>query len=163
MTIRLEKDDWIPLLEKAGVAATLTTVAGYLPTITELRTDLNRFCADHDVALRDFNDRQIQELVADLVQAGKLVSPRITGGSNVAGVERAPAPTGIGISDGNVWVTPPGENYVLRFYVNGELKLTLTDYYLTSLASIGAGPGDTVQVCRVVDGVVGWWTAAAVP
>jgi len=162
MTIRLEKDDWIPLLEKAGVAATLTTVADYLPTIAELRTDLNRFCADHDVALRDFNDRQIQELVADLVTAGKLVSPRITGGSNVEGVERAPAPSGIGISGGNVWVTPPGESYTLRFYVNGELKATLTDYYITSLESIGAESGDTVQVCQVVEGVVGWMTSAAV-
>ena len=27
----------------------------------------------------------------------------------------------------------------------------------------GAGSGDTVQICRVVEGVVGWTTSAAVP
>jgi hypothetical protein len=54
-------------------------------------------------------------------------------------------------------VTPPGEAYVLRFYTNGIHKLTLTYYYITDLASIGAVAGDIVQVARVVDGVVGWW------
>jgi hypothetical protein len=163
MTITLERDDWIPLLELAGVAATLTDVSRYLPTIDELRIDLNRFCIDNGIELQDFSDAQIQQLVSDLVLAEKLVGSDIAEGSNVAGIERAAAPTGLGIAGGNVWVTPPEGSYVLRFYTNGTLATTLTDYYITSLESIGAESGDVVQVCRVVDGVVGWMTSAAVP
>ena len=43
-----------------------------------------------------------------------------------------------------------------------ELKQVLTDYYITDLASLGAVSGDVVQICQVVEGVVGWWSHAEV-
>jgi len=93
MTITLERDDWIPLLENAGVAVMLTDVARYHPTIDDLRTDLNRFCIDNGIEMQGFSPAQIQQLVADLVLAGKLVGSEIAEGSNVEGIERAAAPS----------------------------------------------------------------------
>ena len=172
MTITLERDDWIPLLEKAGVAAMLIDVARYLPTIDELRTDLNRFCIDNGIEMQGFSDTQIQQLVADLVGAGKLVGSKIAEGSNVPPIERAAAPTASIQGGTQAWVSLSGleRPFVVRWYVNGALKASQlipegnSDASVSkTLAVLGAGSGDTVQICRVVDGVVGWTTSAAVP
>jgi len=171
MTITLERDDWTPLLEKAGVAAMLTGVARYLPTIDELRPDLNRFCIDNGIEMQGFGDTQIQQLVADLVLAGKLVGSKIAGGSNVEGIERAAAPAA-GISGTSVFAVIEGleRPFDVRFYLNGVLKVTNSipvgnnnANSGTTTTALGAGSGDTVQICRVVGGVVGWMTSAAVP
>jgi hypothetical protein len=60
--------------------------------------------------------------------------------------------------------------------VNGIHKLTLNNYYITSLASIGAVSGDVVAIAQVATadvldgetvvtpaGTVGWWATATVP
>jgi len=181
MTITLERDDWIPLLENAGVAVMLTDVARYLPTIDDLRTDLNRFCIDNGIEMQGFSPAQIQPLVADLVLAGKLVGSEIAEGSNVEGIERAAAPTASIQGGTQVWVSLSGleRPFDVRFYVNGVLKATTeipaentNASTSTALSVLGAEPGDVVQVCRVVPvivdeeevgHVVGWMTSAAVP
>jgi hypothetical protein len=93
--------------------------------------------------------------LADVKGSGMM--PDIATESLPEPIIRPSAPTGMGCANGNVWVTPPGGVYVLRFYVNGEHKSTMPDYYITSLESIGAVPGDIVQVCQVIDNVPGWW------
>lgn len=77
---------------------------------------------------------------------------------------RPPAPSGMGCNQGgNVWVTPPAEPYILRFYVNGNYKLSFNNYNTTSLESLGAVSSDIVQICQVTDGIVGWWARKEVP
>ena len=91
-------------------------------------------------------------------------------GSNVQAASRPVSVGGIGLGSGNVWFSSyGGETWgethntgIFRFYVNGELKQVLTDYYITDLASLGAVSGDVVQICQVVEGVVGWWSHAEV-
>jgi hypothetical protein len=78
-------------------------------------------------------------------------------------VLRPAAPTGIGVGNGNVWANFVGTTYTARFYVNGTHKLTMQDYYITDLASIGAVSGDTVQLCQVTAGVPGWFSRIKVP
>lgn len=168
MTVMMVRDDMNSLLEVYDVEDGLKDLAEYLPTIDRLKYFLDEFCADRpDLKMAGFSTAMVEQLVADLVLAGKLVGSDIAEGSNVEGIERAAAPSGVGINAENVWVTPPGETYTLRFYVNGELKETYNDYYITSLESLGAESGDTIQICQVVvdevTGVVtvGWMTSAA--
>lgn len=158
--IRLCRDDIVPRAVDAGIIATLATfaaqnksddeVVGYLETLGDPQ---------------NLTWAQVKEVLADAVLAGLSGADTIKlyGDSLPEGTARAAAPSGIGCAGGNVWVTPPGESYVLRFYVDGVLKTTLMNYYITSLSSIQAGPGDVVQICQVVGGVVGWWTRIAVP
>ncbi len=49
----------------------------------------------------------------------------------------------------------------MRWMVNGTVKLErehdLTANRTATVAELGAVAGDTVQVCVVEDGIVGWW------
>jgi hypothetical protein len=146
---RFQRDDIIPMLRDDGIAATLAPwIAGNASE--EFVSELIQM--KHSVILLH---AQIRQVIADLAGVGALEGIDVIDLPN--SIDRPAAPTGIGCAGGNVWVTPPGTNYVLRFYVNGVHKSTLTDYYITDLASIGAVVGDVIQVAEVIAGVVGWW------
>lgn len=159
----LVRDDFVPYLDHLGVAARLDMLASENVPMVDLICHLKVWAWELGVRLDGLDGYQVEHLVADLALANKLEIASLVEGGAWPGVARASAPSGIGIGSGNVWANPPGETYVLRFYTNGELKTKLTDYYITSLESIGASSGDTVQICQVVDGVVGWWTSKTVP
>jgi hypothetical protein len=146
---RFSMDDLIPMLVDDGIALTLAPWLKFNPTEAWLTEAIQM---THSVILLT---GQMRQLIADLAAHGSIEGVDVAGLPSA--IERAAAPTGIGCAGGNVWVTPPGDAYTLRFYVNGEHKITLPDYYITSLESIGAVTGDVVQVCQVVDGVPGWW------
>ena len=150
-------------MESYGMADVLESLAAQNAPIDKAIHVIEWEMSQAGIHLSDISESHIEHLVADLVASGKLTGAEIALGSNVEATARAVAPSGIGCANGNVWVTPPGESYALRFYVNGQLKTTLTNYYITDLASIGAVSGDTVQVAQVVGGVVGWWASKAVP
>ena len=152
---RFSRDDLVPMLKDDGVAATL---APWLRSNASEEFLRELIQIEHSVVLLT---GQLRQLIADLAAGGFLPGADVTG--LPAAITVTPAPTGIGCANGNVWVNGPGETYVLRFYCNGVYKLTLTNYYITDLASIGATSGDVVQVCQVVDGVPGWWSRITVP
>ena len=159
----IARDDLIPLMESYGMAAILEDLAAQNAPIEKAIRVIEWEMSQAGIHLSDISECRIEHLVADLLAAGKLTGSEIALGSNVEATARAAAPSGIGVGNGNVWVTPPGESYALRFYVNGQLKTTLTNYYITDLASIGSISGNTVQVAQVVEGVVGWWARILVP
>jgi hypothetical protein len=149
LEIRYQRDDIIPMLRDDGIA---NTIAPYIANNASEEFLSELIQMEHSVILLH---AQIRQIIADLAGVGAL--PGIDCIDLPNPIERPTAPTGIGCSGGNIWVTPPGETYFLRLYVNGEYKLTLTDYYITDLVSIGAVAGDVIQVAQVVDGIVGWW------
>lgn len=153
---RYSRDDLIPSLRDAGIAADVRewiTANASQEFLTEL------IQIKHGIILLT---AQLRQLISDLQSVGDLEGANVE--SLPVPIVRPAAPGGIGIGNGNVWANPPSESYQFRFYVNGEHKLTLTDYYITDLASIGAVSGDVVQIAVVSDdGVVGWWARKAVP
>lgn len=159
-TIRLMNDDLVPLLRDAGISEILETwITKNAPedVLTWILSNWSGY---------DLSSLQIRQLIADLKEAGALPRATISGDSLPDPIERLSVPTGVGIAaGGNVWCTPPEGSYTIRFYVNGVLKTTLNDYYITSLESIGAVPGDVVQLCFVSPeaGIVGWWAQKVVP
>jgi len=114
---------------------------------------------------------QFKQFISDVVAKGELTTLILEGDTWPATTVRPVAVSGLGIDADNVWfgsyggvVWGAGHNTgTFRFYVNGVLKIVLTDYYITSLESIGAEQGDTIQICQVTDGVVGWWASINVP
>ena len=160
--IIIVRDDLITYLESEGISTLIESLADLNTPIADFLCEVKVWGRNKGISLAGMDAYQVERLIADLDGAGKLANATLIEGSNVVAVSRAAAPSGIGIGSGNVWVTPPEGSYVLRFYVNGVLKTTLTDYYITDLATIGAVSGDTVQVCRVVDGIPGWWARIAV-
>lgn len=167
--IRLVPRHLIPLLEWHDVEVMLAALANYNPDIDRILSAIDEFCADHDIKLRNLTSAMVQQLISDLVEADRLTEAVITEGSSVPPITRADAPSGVGITSENVWVTPPGETYILWFFVNGVYKLPRTNYYITSLASLGAESGDVIQIASVIIDeetgavTVGWMTSAAVP
>jgi len=154
-TTRYNNDDIVPMLRDSGVAATL---APWLRKNASEEFLIELIQIEHSIVLLT---RQIRQLLADLKAVGDMPSIDVAELPNP--IARAAPPSGIGINVENVWVSIPEGSYTLRFYVNSELKLTMPDYYITSLASIGAVSGDVVQVCQVVDGIPGWWARITIP
>ena len=152
---RYYRDDIIPMLRDAGIATTLTPWLKYNVSEEFLRELVQM---EHGIIILS---SQLRSLVSDLKEVGALEGADVE--SLPLPIIRPAVPTGIGCAGGNVWVTPPGETYILRFYVNGIHKLTMNDYYITSLESIGAVAGDVVQVGIVaLEGTVGWWARITV-
>jgi hypothetical protein len=151
------------MLHDSGIATTLTPWIKRNATL-EFITELIQM--EYGIVLLP---SQLRQTIADLKFTGALEAADVEGLPGA--VVRPAAPTGIGVGTGNVWITPPGEVYNIRFYVNGTHKLTMNDYYITSLESIGAVAGDVVQVAivSIVEvpggpvGTVGWWARIAVP
>ena len=157
--VRITDDDLIPRIRDAGVASVLKTWLS-----KNCPEDVLLWIVSNSVAT-DLNRMQLFQIIAELKYVGELPQADISG-DNLPNVGTRPAvPSGIGCSGGNVWVTPPSGSYTLRFYVNGALKLTSPDYYITTLDSIGAVVGDVVQICQITADTVpvcGWWARIVV-
>ena len=101
---------------------------------------------------------QIMQIIADYVGAGNSTTLSVEGDTLPEATTRAPAPSSPGTNGINVWFTPPSPlTGTWRFYCNGSLKRVVTDYNMASVDELGAHTGDIIQICRVVDGVIGWW------
>lgn len=168
--ITIVRDDLVPYLESEGVVALIEELAALNTPITDFICELKVWGRSKGISLAGIDAYQIERLFADLVGSGKLSSASLIEGSNVQAASRPVSVGGIGLGSGNVWFSSyGGETWgethntgIFRFYVNGELKQVLTDYYITDLASLGAVSGDIIQICQVVGGVVGWWGHAEV-
>ena len=156
--IRLTLDDFIPRMRDMEVASQLVEWAKANTPPEALLIAFDTWASMNNVTWTE-----IKWLIADLIAAGVLPQVAVSGENLPNGRVRPSAPTGIGINGTSVWATPPEGSYVFRFYVNGELKLVQPDYYITTLETIGAMPGDIVQICKVSEGLVGWWSRIAVP
>jgi hypothetical protein len=146
---RYPRDDLIPFLRDDGISDNL---AHWLGKNASQEFLIELIQMEHSVILLT---AQLRQVIADLCEIGELDGASIEG--LPLPVIRPSAPAGIGCSGGNVWVSPSGEVYTLRFYRNGEHKLSMENYYITDLATLGAVAGDIVQVCQVTEGVPGWW------
>ena len=157
--IRICRDDIIPRAVDAGILTTLNDYAAQNKTDEEVEEYLATLGDPEKLTWA-----QVKEVLADAALAGMAAASTIQLYGDILpdGTVRLAAPAGLGVGSGNVWVTPPEGSYSLRFYVNGVLKTTLTNYNVTDLATLGAGSGDIIQVCRVAAGVVGWWARITV-
>lgn len=160
--IRITTDDIIPRLRDMGVA---TQLNNWIPK--NCPEEVLRWIIS-EWANIDINLLQLKQLIAELRLVNDIPQASSSGDALPVVEARPSAPTGIGCGSGNVWANPPGETYTFRFYTNGILKTTLTNYYITDLASIGAVSGDTVQICTTGtdlngDTLCGWWAKIVVP
>lgn len=157
--IRIIRDDLVPLLaDNTEILDRTVALCQKNCPIDVLLWELEDLSG-----LRNLTWDEVKQFISDSMNAGLMVGIDLSGDTMPTAISRAAAPSGIGCAGGNVWVTPPGETYSLRFYRNGEYKLSMENYYITSLESLDAVSGDVVQICRVVGGVVGWWARIAVP
>jgi hypothetical protein len=177
--IRISSDDLIPRLENAGIAAIISQYAKKSIPQDVLLWLVNDYIAEKIGITLTWE--QLLFAMADLVSAGYLVAPQMFGTSLPTPSGRVQAVGLTGVSNTSVWFSeyegiawgagdpladPPVEPHdtgTFRFYVNGVLKTTLTDYYIADLATIGATTGDKVQMCEVKDGLVGWFAEVTVP
>lgn len=154
----LLSDDWIPRLKDGGGDALIESVAPSAYQGSMLIQKLNEF---NDTGII-VNIEMLAQYLADRYLAGEMIGVIITGGPEATGTERYDAPTGIGQDENGIWFSTPdtGTEYV-RWYVNGQRKIErqqdLASNRSATLAELGAGSGDVVQVCVVAGGVVGWW------
>ena len=159
----LVRDDLVPLLESYGLSALITELAERNICVSDLICEIKVWSRKLGFTLSGLDEFQVAHIISDLVGSGKIQSISLLESNVFDPVERLAAPSGIGCNSENVWATQPGDHYKFRFYVNGIKKLEMEDYYITSLSSIGATSGDTVQIGMVSeDGVVGWWASKLV-
>ena len=174
MTIRLEDRAMIPKFELAGVATRLNSLENYNATIEDIRWELDKFSIEKRLGFSGLDDIQIQQMISDLQDAGKL-RLTIRGGSNVLALPRPAALAG-GISGDSVFATISGieRPFEVWIFLNGVRKVVNVipegnspATAGTTKTAIGAVSGDVVSWARVVevDGVtvVGWMASAAVP
>lgn len=171
--IRSQRDDYIPMLESYGIANLIEQdLTPYNAPMEAISFEIHKFIEINKLSLIDLTEAQIEQLYSDLANAGKLPKTLLFGGSNPTPKERpvAVGATGCSASDvwfsqyeGAAWDEATHHTGTFRFYKNGVLMATLTDYYITSLASLAAVSGDTIQISQVKDGVAGWWTKVTVP
>lgn len=157
--VRITRDDLIPMMaDNAAIVAKVIELCRKNCPI-----DVISWALSDILGIRDITWDEIKQFIADAKALGILPEVTISGDALPAAIIRSAKVSGMGCANGNVWCTPPNESYTLRFYVNGVFKLAMQDYYITSLESIGAVPGDIVQIGRVVDDVSGWWNRITVP
>ncbi len=167
----IARDDLTPMLESYGVVSIINDLATQNASATRARTVIEWEMSKCGINITELSQHQLEILVIDLKTAGKLDNASATEGGTWDGVVRPVAVSGLGIGGGNVWFGGyEGQTWseshntgTFRFYVNGELKQTLTNYYITDLVSLGAISGDIVQICQVSNGIVGWWKSISVP
>ena len=181
MVEKVVRDDYVPELEYHGIAAKIDELSGKHISIEDFICHIRVFAYDHGMgSLHGFDLYQVEHLIADLGAAGKLKTARMIEGSNAQADNRPVAVSGIGITSEAVWFgtyeglewkdTEPQHNTgVFRFYLNGELAVTQTNYYRTTFSEIEAAlgrvpvAGDKIQIAQVVNGIVGWWNSISVP
>jgi len=156
-SISLHTDDFVPRMLSSSILDDIESFCIPSKTPDQIQTYLTSlgYAVTWD---------QFKQFVADIVAKGELTTLVLEGDDWPVPTARPVAVSGLGVANGNVWFgTPSPATGTFRFYVNGVLKLVLTDYYITSLESIGAVSEDIIQICQVSGGVVGWWASINVP
>jgi len=156
--VRVSRDDLVPLMvDDDLVVAKVIELCHKNCPIDVLIWEIS------DVSgIDDLTWDELKQFIVDAKWRGLLSEVAICGDESPAAVIRSAAPSGLGIGAGNVWITPIGESYTIRWYVNGIYKITMTDYNTTSLATLDAVSGDVIQVCQIVGDIVGWWARIVV-
>ena len=155
--ISLHTDDFVPRMLSSSVMSELELYCVQSRTPEQILSWLSEkgYAVTWD---------QFRQFVSDALHKGVLTTIVIEGDNWPTPIARPAAVSGLGVANGNVWFgTPSPAVGKFRFYVNGVLKQILTDYYITELSALGAVPGDTIQICQEVNGVVGWWASIQVP
>lgn len=161
---RLGMNDLIPRLRNNGIVEKLELWSPFNWALSKILSDLLSSQSE-PLGLPDamISEDQLLQCIADLKGAGLIPNVEVWGEELPAAIIRPAAPTGLGVSAENVWFSPPEPCVgTWRFYVNGVLAATLTDYYITSRASLGCVAGDIVQICQVENGICGWWAKIVV-
>jgi hypothetical protein len=154
--ISLHTDDYIPRMLDSGMLVSLETFCA-APKST---IDVENFFQSHGYAL---NWDQIKQFLVDVIRKGEQSILQLDGDVLPTPIIRDTV-SGLGCNSSIIWFTPPSPLVgTWRFYVNGVLKQVLVDYNTSDFVTLEAVPGDTIQVCKVTDGVVGWWAQVVVP
>jgi hypothetical protein len=157
--VRVSRDDLVPLMvdDALVVAKTIELCHKNCPV------DVMIWEISDVSGIDDLTWDELKQFIVDAQEIELLAEVAIAGDELPAAIIRSAAPSGLGVGSGNVWITPIGESYTIRWYVNGIYKMTMNNYNLITLSEIGAISGDIVQVAQVVDDVVGWWSRIVVP
>lgn len=155
----LIRNDWIPRQEDMGLDLYITSIAPQALVGRELELALQE---------SSLSIEMLAQYLADRHTAGELLDIELVDGPVVTGTDRYRAPSGIGTDGNGVWFSDPvAGTEVVRWYVNGELKLERQQDLATNrsatVAEMEAVSGDVVQVCIVSGGVVGWWGRVEIP
>lgn len=171
--VRSQRDDYIPMLESYGISNLIgQELTPYNAPIEAISFEIHKFIEKNKLGLIDLTEAQIEQLYADLANAGKLPNTELYGGSNPTPKVRSIPVGAVGCNSTNVWFSQyeaaawdesMHHTGTFRFYVNGNLKQTIADYFLAEVAVLEAVSGDTIQIAQVKDGVVGWWAKVPVP
>ena len=149
--VRIHVDDLIPRLQDAGIIENLENYASF----NRPQLLFESWCITQVLSP---TIEQVCELLRDWKVSGHDTMIEIDGIDLSGGIVRPDVPSGLGTNGVNIWFTPPNPLIgIWRVYVNGVLKKVQINDNYTSVSEIGARPGDIVQICRVVDGIVGWW------
>lgn len=171
---RIHRIDLVPRAVDAGILEAVADFASRNETSDDVVAYLATLADPEHVTWE-----QLLQIIADAQLAGLPGAHEIVvdGDALPAGIPRPVAVGGPGMSKetGNVWfgsyegqtwnpdakIGPLHNTGTFRFYRNGVLKTTLTDYNVTDMTTLGAHAGDIIQVCQEKDGVVGWWARIA--
>lgn len=155
--------DLIPRAADAGVddvvrSLSYETIDDVPEFLTRLNSQITPLRITHEPLLQYVADRQGTGALLDIGCDEALP----------AAISRYTAPTGLGADSSGVWFgTPDTGTEWVRWYVNGapaarEQRDLASNRYM-ALETIGAVPGDVVQICIEAGGVVGWWARIVVP
>ncbi len=151
---RICTDDLIPRLRDAGIAAKLEEWALSNKTIQELQNCLSSW----PLSQKNITWEELKQIISDFKNAGLLPTLVVIDDMLPMAIERPAAVGNLGCSVDNIWFGSPDPAVgTFRFYVNGVLKRTLIDHNLCSRAELGVVQGDIVQICKVENGICGWW------
>lgn len=155
--MKLIKPDYIPMLQDAGLDMTILSSFAHSIEMNELRMTVN--------SVIDFSI-EIEGLKQYLADRGDL-GLTVVDGELPPAIVHADAPTGLGQDGSGIWFTKPDDGtYTVRWYLNGALIVEREQDCVKDRsamkAELGAEADDIVQVCVVVEGVVGWWSRITV-
>lgn len=155
--------DLIPRAADAGLDAVIhslsyETIEDMPEFVARMNSQITPLRVTHGPLLQYIADRQTLGELLDVGCDETLPTPMV----------RSAAPDGLGAAAWGVWFsTPDSGTAMVHWYVNGALVLRREHDLATNRSAtvdeLGAQPGDVVQVCVEVEGVVGWWGRITLP
>lgn len=151
--MRFSKSDFVPRLMDAGLDETILTSFSssiQVPALTEIINEATGL---------ELGDADVVHYISERGGLGLTA----TGGSLRGETARLGAPGGVAADSEGIWFDVPSEgDRIVRWYVNGEMKVEeLRDLAVNrymALGDIGATQGDIVQTALIENDVCGWWS-----